>query len=427
MPPGASLRHRGATMDTLISVGTWRPGAGRSWRILFLDAGAGACPTSRSSATASTRPDLLRVGGRRHDVRARRTYVEARAKQPRRRGHRGRCSRSAPKDAHVLAATAARRTCRWTDLVSETASSSGPASGSPTDGVVVEEGLDRRPLAPHRRERPVDVAPGDDVAGATINQTAGSSCARRSVGARHGARPDRAARRGGAGRQGPGAAARRPHLGRLHAARDRPRARHARHVARARRRDAPAFAAAVAVLIVACPCALGLATPTALLVGTGRGAQLGILIRGPEILESTRRVDTLVLDKTGTRDRGADGAPRGRRRGPDGRGRGARGRGRRSSTRRSTPWRGRSPPPRAARAPLLAVEGFRNLEGLGVEGVVQGHAVVVGRPSLLTERGLELPATIRAALDGAEASRADRRRRRLGRRARRRSSSSPTR
>ena len=75
-----------------------------------------------------------------------------------------------------------------------------------------------------------------------------------------------------------------------------------------------AFTAAVAVLIIACPCALGLATPVALMVGTGRGAQLGLLIKGPEVLESTRRVDTIVLDKTGTVTSGQDVPGRGHRR-----------------------------------------------------------------------------------------------------------------
>ncbi len=140
-----------------------------------------------------------------------------------------------------------------------------------------------------------------------------------------------------------------------------------------------AFTAAVAVLIIACPCALGLATPTALMVGTGRGAQLGILIKGPEILEQTRRITTIVLDKTGTVTEGRmelvdvvllNGASRA------------------DVLRFAGAVEAASEHPLAravvdaARSELAALPlltGFRNEPGVGVEGVVEGHTVRVGR------------------------------------------------
>jgi Cu+-exporting ATPase len=164
-----------------------------------------------------------------------------------------------------------------------------------------------------------------------------------------------------------------------------------------------AFTAAVAVLIIACPCALGLATPTALLVGTGRGAQLGVLIKGPEVLESTRKVDTIVLDKTGTVTTGrmslvdvalADGVDRA------------------DVLRIAGALEDASEHPiaqaiaRAARGELgslPAVDGFSNRDGLGVEGIVDGHGVQVGRPSLMTEWSLAIPAALDAARRAAEA------------------------
>jgi P-type Cu+ transporter len=163
-----------------------------------------------------------------------------------------------------------------------------------------------------------------------------------------------------------------------------------------------AFAAAVAVLIIACPCALGLATPTALLVGTGRGAQLGILIRGPEVLESTRQVDTILLDKTGTVTTGkmtladvvlAPGIDRREALHLVG-----------SLEHASEHPVGRAIAAAAAEdASLSQPQSFRNREGLGVEGVVEGRAVIAGRPSLLEEWGVELPQVLVDARHVAEA------------------------
>jgi Cu+-exporting ATPase len=165
-----------------------------------------------------------------------------------------------------------------------------------------------------------------------------------------------------------------------------------------------AFTAAVAVLIIACPCALGLATPTALMVGTGRGAQLGILIKGPEVLESTKRIDTIVLDKTGTVTTGqmtlldvvaADGTTV------------------EDVLRFAGSLEDASEHPIAAAiaagarhrgAVLSPVESFANTEGLGVQGVVDGHAVVVGRERFLADWALHPDDDLLAVRDGAEAA-----------------------
>ena len=161
---------------------------------------------------------------------------------------------------------------------------------------------------------------------------------------------------------------------------------------------ATAFTAAVAVLIVACPCALGLATPTALMVGTGRGAQLGILVRGPEVLEATRRIDTVVLDKTGTVTTGqlalvdviaAEGEDADAVRRLAG-----------ALEAASEHPIGRA---LAGAGPHPAVAGFRNLEGRGVRGTVDGHDVLVGRPELLGDEGFVVPAELWSAVESAHA------------------------
>jgi P-type Cu+ transporter len=152
-----------------------------------------------------------------------------------------------------------------------------------------------------------------------------------------------------------------------------------------------AFTAAVAVLIIACPCALGLATPTALMVGTGRGAQLGILIRGPEILEQTRQITTIVLDKTGTVTEGKMQVVRVVPGGGVDRTQLVRLAGAAESASEHPIAQAIAAFARSAAGTLDGVEEFVNRSGLGVEGVVDGHAVVVGRSAMVGEWGLPLP------------------------------------
>ncbi|GAA1247161.1 MULTISPECIES: heavy metal translocating P-type ATPase [Streptomyces] len=165
-----------------------------------------------------------------------------------------------------------------------------------------------------------------------------------------------------------------------------------------------AFTAAVAVLIIACPCALGLATPTALMVGTGRGAQLGILIKGPEVLETTRAVDTIVLDKTGTVTTGrmallATHVARGTDAGEVLRVAGAL-----EHSSEHPIARAIADGAREKVGELGVVEDFANLPGLGVQGVVDGHAVLVGRVKLLGEWEIRLPVELERAKAEAEAA-----------------------
>ena len=201
-----------------------------------------------------------------------------------------------------------------------------------------------------------------------------------------------------------------------------------------------AFTAAVAVLVIACPCALGLATPTALLVGSGRAAQLGVVIKGPEVLESTRALDTMVMDKTGTvtqgrmsldteacREIGGQHPDRAAQ-APDSAGSGEVGAGASSQAdapaslsplgdealRLAGAVESASEHPVAAAITTAARErlgdlpapaGFSNHEGRGVSGTVEGHRVAVGRPGWLTgELGVEVPEAVRSAVEEAQGS-----------------------
>ncbi|HYF26707.1 MAG TPA: heavy metal translocating P-type ATPase, partial [Baekduia sp.] len=399
-----NLRHGTATMDTLISVGTL---AAYAWSVLGLyigDAGMTGMTMSfdlvpdRSASmdhvyfeVASVVTTFILAG----------RFFEARAKRRAGAALEALLALGA-KDVAVLGDDGAERRIPIEDLQSGMRFVVRPGEKVATDGIV-EEGasaVDQSLLT--GESVPVEKAPGDEVVGATVNvggrlvvratkvgaDTALSQIARLVTEAQSGKAPVQRLADRISGIFVPvvlvvAAATLGFWLGAGESA-------------------AFAFTAAVAVLIIACPCALGLATPTALLVGTGRGAQLGLLIKGPEILESTRRVDTIVLDKTGTITTGrmtlvdlvlAEGVDRD------------------EALRLVGGLEDASEHPIAqaiARAAgeavgmLPAPEGFANREGLGVEGVVDGHGVVAGRRALLEDWAVHLTPDLGAAMEAAE-------------------------
>ncbi len=399
----ANLRHGAATMDTLISLGT---SAAFGWSVYALFwGGAGEpgmkMPFSFVTERADARDQLyLEVAAVVTVFLLAGRYFEARAKRRAGAALRALLDLGA-KDVAVVRGGVERR-------IPVSALEVGdrfvvrPGEKIATDGVV-EEGSSAIDASLLTGESvPVDVAPGGTVAGATINKSGRLLVRVTKVGD------------------------------------DTALARMARLVTEAQSGKAPvqrladrvsaifvpvvvvlsiatfalwatagdgftvAFSAAIAVLIIACPCALGLATPTALLVGTGRGAQLGILIKGPEILESTRQVDTIVLDKTGTVTTGAmsvldvvvaDDVS------PD------------EVLRLAGALEDASEHPiaqavaaaaRVGAGSLPTPEYFENLEGLGVRGMVDGRTVLVGRESLFADSRMPIPARLRAMRKRAE-------------------------
>ena len=400
----ANLRHATATMDTLISVGVL---AAWGWSLYALFLGDAGMPGMRMSfdlipdAAGGTHDIYLEVGAAVTVFILAGRYFEARSKRRAGAALKALLELGA-KDVAVIDADGTERRVPVERLQVGDRFVVRPGEKVATDGVV-EEGtsaVDQSLLT--GESVPVEKHPGDEVAGATVNaggrlviraskvgsDTALAQIAKLVTEAQSGKAPVQRLADRVSGVFVPIVIA-------LAAA------TLAFHLAAGESAEF-AFSAAVAVLIIACPCALGLATPTALLVGTGRGAQLGLLIKGPEVLESTRRVDTVVLDKTGTVTTGkmglvdltvADGA--------DGD----------EVLRLVGALEDASEHPiaqaiaTAARerfAELPPVESFTSRDGLGVEGVVDARALVVGRPALLRDWAMHLDTQLESAKADAE-------------------------
>ncbi|MFF5157972.1 heavy metal translocating P-type ATPase [Streptomyces sp. NPDC000348] len=401
-----NARHGAATMDTLISVGT---SAAFLWSLWALFLGTAGTPgMTHPFELTIARGDgagniyLEAAAGVTAFILAGR-YFEARARRKAGAALRALLELGA-KDVTVLAPDGRERTVPVAELHTGDRFLVRPGEKIATDGTVVEgsSAVDASMLT--GESVPVEVAAGDPVTGATIN-----------VGGRLLVEATRV-----------GADTQLARMARLVEDAQNGKAAAQRLADRISAVFVPvvialalgtlgfwlgngagltaAFTAAVAVLIIACPCALGLATPTALMVGTGRGAQLGILIKGPEVLESTRRVDTVVLDKTGTVTTGrmtllavhpADGTDEAEV---------LRLAGALEHSSEHPIARAVADGAREKLGELPVPEDFANLPGLGVQGVVDGHAVLVGRDRLLREWSLELPEDLALAKERAEAA-----------------------
>jgi Cu+-exporting ATPase len=401
----ANLRHGAATMDTLISVGVLAAFGWSVWALFFGDAGVAGmkmpftltlsneAPAEQLYLEVASAVTVLILTGR---------YLEARAKRRAGAALRALVELGA-KEVAVIDDAGSERRIPVEQLAVGDRFVVRPGEKVATDGTVLEgsSAVDESMLT--GESIPVEVGPDDRVVGATVN--AGGRLVVRAT-------------RVGADTQ----LAQMARLVDQAQAGKAPVQRLADRVSAvfvpvvialavatlgfwlANTGDATrAFTAAVAVLIIACPCALGLATPTALMVGTGRGAQLGILIKGPEVLESTRRVDTAVLDKTGTVTAGsmalldtvmADGVDRADA---------LRLVGALESASEHPIARAIAAGAAAELGALPAVDRFANQPGLGVEGEVAGHMVIAGRPVLLADRSRPLPQALATRVEDEEA------------------------
>ncbi|AEV73396.1 MULTISPECIES: heavy metal translocating P-type ATPase [Mycolicibacterium] len=398
-----NLKHGAATMDTLISVGVTAAYLWSLWALFFTHAGmTGMTMTFDLLTTGSAEPHIyLEVASAVTVFILAGRYFEARAKRQSGAALRALLDLGA-KDVAVLRDGSTETRIPIGQLAVGDQFVIRPGEKIATDGVITSgtTAVDASMLT--GEPVPVEVGPGDSVVGATVNAGGRILVRATRVGA------------------------------------DTQLAQMARLVTEAQNGKAPvqrladrvsavfvpiviglalltlaawlltgnsvtaAFTAAVAVLIIACPCALGLATPTALLVGTGRGAQLGILIKGPQILESTRRIDTIVLDKTGTVTTGRMAVASVHAAG---------GESEAEALRLAGALEHASEHPiaraiaahAAALGPPPEVENFENHGGQGVSGVVEGHAIVAGRYSWLREQwALTAPESLQLVVDEAE-------------------------